>query len=103
VSQALVLVFLIWLAWFVFPTKKRAAERRKATATHRHYKGGYYRVINLHVRHTETRELMVVYQHVYPHGPGEWQARPADLFFGTLEDGRPRFEELQPSLIQFEA
>ncbi len=94
VLLALLFLVLLWLIYTVLPTKKNRAAWRKSTATHRHYKGGYYKVIQYHVRHTETREYMVVYQHVWPHEPGEWQARPAENFLGYTADGQRRFEPL---------
>jgi hypothetical protein len=67
-----------------------------ALATHRHYKGGLYRVIGV-ARHSETEEAMIVYEHLWPHEHGLW-ARPAAMFNGTLEDGSPRFQALALSL-----
>jgi hypothetical protein len=63
-----------------------------ALATHRHYKGGLYRVIGV-ARHSETEEPMIVYEHLWPHDHGLW-VRPAELFNGTLADGSPRFKAL---------
>ncbi len=63
-----------------------------ALATHRHYKGGLYRVIDV-ARHSETEEAMIVYEHLWPHDHGLW-VRPAALFNGTLENGSPRFQAL---------
>ena len=37
---------------------------------------------------------MVVYEHLWPHARGLW-VRPADLFFGQLADGSPRFAPLR--------
>jgi hypothetical protein len=61
-------------------------------ATHRHYKGGLYRLLG-EARHSETGETMVVYEHLWPHARGLW-VRPAELFHGTLADGSPRFRPL---------
>ena len=36
---------------------------------------------------------MVVYEHLWPHARGLW-VRPADMFFGQLADGSPRFAPL---------
>jgi hypothetical protein len=63
-----------------------------ALATHRHYKGGLYRVIGV-ARHSETEEPMIVYEHLWPHDHG-LRVRPAELFNGTLADGSPRFQAL---------
>jgi hypothetical protein len=63
-----------------------------ALATHRHYKGGLYRLIGA-ARHSETEEPMIVYEHLWPHERGLW-VRRAHLFTDTLADGRPRFEAL---------
>jgi hypothetical protein len=61
-------------------------------ATHRHYKGGLYRWI-ADVKDTETGDTRVWYEHIWPHPVGLWD-RPAVLFYGTLPDGRRRFEVL---------
>jgi hypothetical protein len=63
-----------------------------AIATHRHYKGGLYRVLGT-ATHSETREPLVVYEHLWPHERGLW-VRPAPMFNGTLEDGSLRFAPL---------
>ncbi|OUY06043.1 DUF1653 domain-containing protein [Acinetobacter populi] len=63
---------------------------------YRHYKGQLYQVLGV-ARHSETEELMVVYQCLY----GEYQLwlRPFDMFREnvTLDNGNvvPRFEFLQ--------
>lgn len=51
-------------------------------ATHRHYKGGWYRVLH-QATHTETGEAMVVYEHLWPHENRVF-VRPALLFYGTV-------------------
>lgn len=56
-------------------------------AVFQHYKGKYYRVINL-VTHTETGEKMVVYQTLYPDFQ-QW-CRPLEMFLETVND-QPRF------------
>lgn len=61
-------------------------------ATHRHYKGGLYREIGV-AKHSETEELLVVYEHLWPHERGLW-VRPAEMFNGVLADGSPRFKRL---------
>lgn len=58
-------------------------------ATHRHYKGGYYKVIGT-AKHTETNEQLVVYEHVYPHEAALF-VRPESMFNETLPDGTKRF------------
>lgn len=63
-----------------------------ALATHRHYKGGLYRVVGL-ATHSETLEPVVVYEHLWPHERGLW-VRPAEMFHGQLDDGRVRFQPL---------
>ena len=67
-----------------------------ALATHRHYKGGLYRVIGV-ARHSETEESMIVYEHLWPHERGLW-VRPAAMFNETLADGTPRFKPLDMPL-----
>ena len=65
-----------------------------AEATHRHYKGGFYRVIGPAL-HTETQERLLLYAHVWPHPPSLF-ARPIEIFEGLLADGRPRFAAIDP-------
>lgn len=62
-------------------------------ATHRHYKGGLYRVIGS-ARHSETLETLTLYEHLWPHEQGLW-VRPQAMFEGRLDDGRVRFELLR--------
>ncbi|MFU8924870.1 DUF1653 domain-containing protein [Acinetobacter puyangensis] len=63
---------------------------------YRHYKGQLYQVFGV-ARHSETEELMVVYQCLY----GEYQLwlRPFNMFMEnvTLDNGNvvPRFEFIQ--------
>jgi hypothetical protein len=61
-------------------------------ATHRHYKGGLYRVLGT-ATHSETLAPMTLYEHLWPNPPGLW-VRPAEMFHGVLEDGRLRFTKL---------
>jgi len=63
---------------------------------YRHYKGNAYEVIGM-ARHSETRELMVVYRPLY--GEGDMWVRPATMFAeNVVIDGKtqPRFTRLQP-------
>lgn len=58
-----------------------------------HYKGGVYRALGV-AKHTETKELMVVYEHLWPH-EHSYFVRPQEMFFDTVEvDGKtkPRFQ-----------
>ena len=57
---------------------------------YKHYKGGVYRLLKRGVRHSETLEIGVLYEHLWPHEHGFW-FRPEELFFGTLPNGEPRF------------
>jgi len=62
---------------------------------YRHHKGGLYRVLFL-ARHSETEEVMVVYQALY--GERRYWVRPLSLFLErVLVEGRevPRFEPLE--------
>ncbi|AOJ04271.1 hypothetical protein WS70_20670 [Burkholderia mayonis] len=61
-------------------------------ATHRHYKGGLYRVIGV-ARHSETEESLVVYEQLWPKARSLW-VRPEAMFNATLADGTPRFRKL---------
>jgi thioredoxin len=67
-------------------------------ATHQHYRGGLYKVIGTAL-HTETQESVVVYEHLYPHERALY-VRPADMFYGKLEDGRLRFAPLMPLMAE---
>ncbi|MBI4067802.1 DUF1653 domain-containing protein [Candidatus Kaiserbacteria bacterium] len=58
---------------------------------YQHYKGGVYRLIERDVKHSETLELGVVYEHLWPHDHGFWY-RPQELFFGKVEKGEKRFK-----------
>jgi len=61
---------------------------------YRHYKGGQYRVLGT-VRHSETLELMTLYQALYGQ-QGLW-VRPAAMFSEVVEvDGKtqPRFSRV---------
>ncbi|MDP2137469.1 MAG: DUF1653 domain-containing protein [Candidatus Didemnitutus sp.] len=49
---------------------------------YRHYKGNEYQVLGL-ARHTETLEVLVVYEALYGQR-GLW-VRPAAMFIGTVE------------------
>ena len=48
----------------------------------KHFKGSCYRVL-AYARHTETNEIMVVYQALY--GENEVFARPLDMFMGKVD------------------
>ncbi|WP_038045615.1 DUF1653 domain-containing protein [Thermus caliditerrae] len=61
---------------------------------YRHYKGKLYRVLFL-ARHSETEEVLVVYQALY--GEEGYWVRPLALFLEPVEVGGqkvPRFERL---------
>jgi len=65
---------------------------------YRHYKGNLYQVIGLS-RHSETLEILVVYQALYG-SYGIW-VRPYELFVGSLQrDGKEikRFEFIEKNL-----
>ena len=64
---------------------------------YRHYKGGEYRVMGV-ARHSETEELLVVYQPQY--GERDWWVRPLSMFTEQVEiEGRliPRFQHIEES------
>lgn len=52
-----------------------------------HYKGGTYTVLVV-AEHTETKELMVVYQH---QGSLKLYTRPLSMWYDDVGDGRTRF------------
>lgn len=64
---------------------------------YRHYKGGEYEVSGV-VRHSETKEPMVLYRPLY--NDSGWWVRPHAMFFEQgLFDGRrqPRFALIAPA------
>jgi len=61
--------------------------------THRHYKGGLYRVL-FEATHTETEEVFVVYQAC---SDGSVWLRPKAMFY-SVDDGTPRFTPVEPDL-----
>ena len=58
---------------------------------YQHYKGGVYRLVARTAKHSETLEVGVVYEHLWPHDHGFW-FRPQELFFGKNEKGEERFK-----------
>lgn len=64
---------------------------------YRHYKGPEYRVMNL-VRHSETEEVLVHYECLYPNPAGQFWVRPLKMFNETVEiEGKtiPRFRYIR--------
>lgn len=59
-----------------------------------HYKGGVYRLVARDVKHTETGELGVVYEHLWPH-THSYFFRPQEMFFGKNEMGEERFKSVK--------
>lgn len=67
---------------------------------YRHYKGNFYRVIGL-ARHTETLDILVVYQGLY--GDYDLFVRPYQMFIESVEhEGNivPRFKFLNKNLSE---
>lgn len=73
-------------------------EEALKVATHRHYKGGLYRVLG-EATHSETGDILVVYEHLWPHEQSLW-VRPAAMYHERLSDGRLRFAPV--SMIVFD-
>lgn len=48
------------------------------------------RLIARGVRHSETLEIGVLYEHIWPEYTGYW-FRPEEMFFGVNEKGEQRF------------
>ncbi len=68
-----------------------------AKGRYRHYKGQQYEVFNT-ARHSETEEVLVVYQCLY--GNYSWWVRPLSMFIESVViDGKTlaRFEYLGPN------
>lgn len=55
-----------------------------------HYKGNFYKVLSV-AKHSETGALLVIYQAEYD---GQVWARPLGMFLEALEDGTPRFRQV---------
>lgn len=67
---------------------------------YRHYKGKFYKVFG-EAQHSETEEVMVVYQQWY--GDRAWWVRPKAMFLENVEVGgatRPRFEFVGEELVE---
>lgn len=75
----------------LYPTKEAAYAAEGEI--YQHYKGGVYRLLARDVQHSETGEIGVLYEHLWPHNHGFW-FRPQDMFFGNLPDGTPRFKRI---------
>ena len=68
------------------------------TGVYQHYKGPYYLVLG-EARHSETKEILVVYQPLY--GEPQWFVRPKTMFLEEVEyDGvcQQRFQFVGNSL-----
>ncbi|ABN86268.1 conserved hypothetical protein [Burkholderia pseudomallei 668] len=76
----------------IFMERVMTEQEAERIATHRHYKGGLYRVIGV-ARHSETEERLVVYEQLWPKERSLW-VRPEAMFEETLADGTPRFRKL---------
>jgi len=75
-----------------FTLKESSAVADLPPGIYRHYKGNDYRVYGV-ATHSETMELLVVYQPLY--GEGKIWVRPLSMFVETvIVDGEPvaRFE-----------
>ena len=53
---------------------------------YKHYKGGEYEVVDV-ARHSESKQVMVIYKPLYPLDEGELETwvRPIEMFFDTKE------------------
>lgn len=68
------------------------------TGVYRHFKGRYYLVLG-EARHSETEEILVVYQPLY--GEPRWFVRPKAMFLEMVEhEGllQPRFQFVGDSI-----
>ncbi|MBI2048605.1 MAG: DUF1653 domain-containing protein [Parcubacteria group bacterium] len=68
----------------LYPTKEGALAAEGEI--YHHYKGGVYRLLKRDVNHSETLEIGVLYEHLWPYNHGFW-FRPQELFFGKNEQG----------------
>lgn len=76
----------------LYPTKEAAYAAEGEI--YQHYKGGVYRVIERNVRHSETEEIGILYEHLWPHDRVVW-FRPESSFNDILPDGTPRFKRVR--------
>lgn len=76
----------------LFPTEAEALAADGEI--YKHFKGGVYRLIRHGVKHSETGEIGVLYEHLWPHDHGFW-FRPESLFFGLNSAGEPRFKRVK--------
>lgn len=76
------------------PFAKEAEALAAEGEIYKHYKGGVYRLVQRGVMNSETLEVGVLYEHLWPHDHGFWW-RPEELFFGKLENGEPRFKRME--------
>lgn len=55
---------------------------------YRHYKGGLYKVFGI-ARHSETLELLVMYEALYKNDLGQLWVRPLSMFLENVQPGGP--------------
>lgn len=55
-----------------------------------HYKGGVYRLLQTGVIHADSQEILVLYEHLWPHEHKTF-VRPQSDFYGWNEQGLARF------------
>lgn len=55
---------------------------------YRHYKGGLYKVLGA-ARHSETLEMLVVYEALYKNDLGQLWVRPLKMFKDTVQPNGP--------------
>lgn len=63
---------------------------------YRHFKGNYYKVIDI-VRHSETEEELVLYLPLYLNKdyPGDMWVRPISMFLETVERDGKKFKRFE--------
>lgn len=70
-------------------TFEEVKEKIVIGGVYKHFKGGFYKVLNL-ATHSETKEPMVVYQALY--GDRAIWVRPATMWLEEVRPGVRRFE-----------
>lgn len=70
------------------PTTNSLDQSTIEPGLYRHYKGGLYKVLGA-ARHSETLEILVVYEALYKNDLGQLWVRPLKMFTETVQPNGP--------------
>ncbi len=70
------------------PTTNSLDQSTIEPGLYRHYKGGLYKVLGA-ARHSETLEMLVVYEALYKNDLGQLWVRPLKMFTETVQPNGP--------------